>query len=573
MFLRVTTPVKGGETYLSIVRSYRVDGKTRSKTIKSLGALSKLKEQYDDPITHFKEECKRMNEEAEESNEKITITFTKGEKIDKRSQNEISLGSVVILKYLHELGIDEFFENRRAGRNFKYNPCRILELLVANRIMSPSSKKAAYEAKGSFPRKCDFSLDDVYRSLSYLAKYADKLTSHMNKSLETTRGVRNTTCVYYDVTNYFFECDEDCTEEGLRRRGCSKEHRPNPIVQMGLLMDANGLPMGYDLFSGNTNDCLTMMPVLKKTLGEASAKEKRTIVVADKGLNTSDNIAACILQGNGYVFSQSIRKADASLKAWVLDQDGYDVREGFKIKSKLADKTITIRDGQGKTIATEKVPVRLVAFWSEDYDKRAKAERARVIEKSEKMVKSQASYEHAKMYGAGRYVRERNVGLDSGEQVKSVVELDKDAIAKDEVFDGYYCLVTSEEDKTSEEIIDIYRGLWKIEETFKVTKTDLEARPVFVSRQDHIQAHFLICYIALVVLRLLQKDLGNKYSTTNIAEALSQLVGHYMKENAFMFSYRNDLTDDISKASGIDLSRKILFSGEIADTVSKIKKS
>lgn len=567
MYLKQTKR-KNGTVYLSIMHAYRESGKNKARTVKSLGSLEKLRELYDDPIAHFKEECERMNEEEATRRAPLAVEFHIGQKIDKRKQGFVDLGAAVVLKYLHELGVERFFDNRRRRTSFSYDPCRILELLVANRIASPCSKKAAWEARGAFPRKCDFSLDDVYRSLDYLNHHATRLVSCVNDAIRARYGSRGAEAIYYDVTNYYFECDPD---EGLRRRGCSKEHRPNPIVQMGLMIDSEGIPIGYDVLPGNTNDCLTMMPAMKQL--RARNLSERAIVVADKGLNTSDNIAACILDGNGYVFSQSVRKADRSLQKWVLDDAGYDVREGFKLKSKIRTKEISVRDKDGKVIESESVPVRLVAFWSEDYAKRAAAQRETAIAKAAKLVTSRASYEHAKTCGAGRYVTEVFVDGDTGECQRSVVSLDEAAIEADARFDGYYCIVTSELDKSPQEIIDIYRGLWRIEESFRVIKGDFSARPVYVSTDAHIRAHFLICYLALIVTRLMQKDTGNRYSAHQIAEAVSGLKGMHMKENWYLFAYRTDVTDALGKAAGMDLARQVYSRRDIADMVAGIKKS
>lgn len=565
MFLRQAKQ-KNGKIYLSIVQSYRTpEGKNRSKTIKSLGLLDKLQEQYDDPIAYFKAECERMNEEATSENEPIVLKFSPNKKIDKRKENFIDLGAAVVLKYMQALGIERFFDNRRKEANFNYNPCRILELLTYDRIAHQSSKKRAWESRESFPRKCDFTLDDVYRSLDYLDKHTKKLVAAINDSIESKWGPRNLESIYYDVTNYYFECDPD---EGLRREGCSKEHRPNPIVQMGLMIDSEGIPINYDIFPGNTNDCLTMMPVMRDL---RRRHDERVIVVADKGLNTSDNIAACILDGNGYVFSQSVRKADRSLQEWVLDDADYDIRDEFKVKSKLCDKSITIRDKSGKVIGHEDVPVRIVAFWSADYDRRAKAQRVKAIDKASRMVANQASYEHAKKYGAARYVHEVFVDEKTGECQKSVISIDEEAIAKDERFDGYYCLITSEEQKTPEEIIDIYRGLWKIEESFRVMKGDFDARPVHVSTDAHIRAHFLICYISLLITRLIQRDTKHRYSASQIASAIAGLRGTYMEENYYLFGYRDDVTDALGKATGMNLAKKIYSKGEITSLIASVK--
>ena len=281
-----------GRVYLSIVQSYRTpDGKTRSKTIETIGYADAFEGIYDDPIAHFEAEVERRNAEAKEASAPIIVKFSPAKKIDKRAEGRIELGAAVPSAYFHrDLGIWEFFEKRRTARKFAYDPCRILELLAWNRIADPGSKKAAFESRGRFPRKCDFSLDDVYRSLTYLNTHADALVKHMNERLESVRGPRDRTRLYYDVTNYYFEVENEDID-GLRKRGVSKEHRPSPIVQMGLFLDGDGLPFDYEIFAGNANDMTTMLPAKKKAgLRHADDSEAdRIIVVADKGLNTSNN--------------------------------------------------------------------------------------------------------------------------------------------------------------------------------------------------------------------------------------------------------------------------------------------
>jgi transposase len=335
-------------------------------------------------------------------------------------------------------------------------------------------------------------------------------------------------------------------------------------------MDSGGVPITYHLYPGNTNDCLTLLPILK------NAKEKyhigRTIVVADKGLNTSDNIAALILEGHGYLFSQTVRGADAKLKEWVLDESGYNGTDTFKVKSSQSDKTVYIKDPANKTVKV-KVPIKQVAYWSADYAARARHEREAVLAKSKKLVRDSATYEHAKSYGAARYIKETVVETKTGEIKKTILEIDNDQIAKDERFDGYYCIITSETDLSDKDIIDTYAGLWQIEETFKVTKEELETRPVYVWTRPHIEAHFLSCYVALVVLRLIQSDTNFEYSVAKIIDAIRGIVGSHMKQNYYLFSYRTHLTDHLGKLIGQNLAKQVLSKGDIKKIFATTKKT
>lgn len=570
---------KDGRIYLSIVHGYRDEnGKSKTKHIRSLGFLDELERLYDDPIAHFRAEVEAENEAARAEAAPMTVELHPLKKIDKRTEGRIEIGAAVPSAYFHrELGIADFFERKRTARKFSFDPCRILELLCWNRISDPSSKKAAFAARERFPRKCGFTLDDVYRSLDYLDANADKLVGHMNESLEAMRGPRDRTRLYYDVTNYYFEIDGE-DEDGLRKKGVSKEHRPEAIVQMGLLLDAAGVPLDYELFPGNVNDMSTMLPMMKKAeLRDASNPDgERVVVVADKGLNTSANIAACTLDGNGFVFSQSVRKATGELKAWVLEEAGYKESESgnFKVKSRIADKAVYITDEDGKKRKVM-VPVKEVAFWSRDFFERARLERAKVIEKSKAAI-ARGDMSAASCKTSIKYAKDVPVVKATGEKAQHNWVLDEKRIEEDAAMDGYYCIVTSEQEWSEREIIEAYRGLARIEESFRVLKSTMDARPVYVWTEPHIRAHFLVCYVALTVMRLMQADVermtGTRPSAEAVAAALSGMVGHRLDANIYYFDYRTDLTDALCNAVGIDLSRQAMTKSQINKVMSTVKK-
>ena len=571
---------KNGRIYLSVVEGYRDEaGGTKTRHVRSLGYLDELEKLYDDPVAHFKAEVAAENEAAREASAPVIVKLAPGRKIDKRREGRMEMGAAVPSAYFHrDLGIWGFFENRRMARKFEFDPCRILELLCWNRMSDPGSKASAFAAKGRFPRRCDFALDDVYRSLDYLAANADKLVKHMNASLEAARGPRDRARLYYDVTNYYFEIDGE-DEEGLRRKGVSKEHRPEAIVQMGLLIDAEGVPLDYELFPGNVNDMSTMLPMMRKAglRDAANPGGERVVVVADKGLNTSNNIAACTLDGNGFVFSQSVRRATRELKAWVLDEQGYAESESgrFKVKSRIADKAVYVA-GEGGKRKRVMVPVKEVAFWSRDFYERARRERAKVIEKSRAAIE-RGDMSSAVARSSAKYAKDVPVVKATGEKAQHNWVLDEERIEGDAEMDGYYCIVTSEQEWPDREVIEAYRGLARIEESFRVLKGDMDARPVYVWTEPHIRAHFLVCYVALTIMRLMQLDVeratGERPSAAAVAEALSNMTGHNLDKNVFFFDYRTDLTDALCDAVGIDLSREIMTKSQMNAVMSVVKKS
>lgn len=571
---------KNGRVYLSVVEGYRTpEGKVRSRHVRSLGYLDELERSYDDPIEHFQAELDAENEAARAEAAPIEVTLHPLERIDRREEGRIEMGAAVPSAYFHrDLGICDFFERKRTARGFSYDPCRILELLVWNRISDPGSKSAAWGARSRFPRRCAFSLDDVYRSLDYLAANADALVKHMDASLEAARGPRDRTLMYYDVTNYYFEIDGE-DDDGLRRRGVSKEHRPEAIVQMGMLIDADGIPLDYELFPGNVNDMSTMVPMMDKARLRADGvdpERERVVVVADKGLNTSANIARATLDGNGFVLSQSVRKATRALKEWVLDESGYAESESgrFRCKSRIADKAVYVTGDDGRKRKVM-VPVKEVAFWSRDFFERARHERAKVIERS------RAAIERGDMSGvvsrsSAKYAKDRPVVRETGEAAQHNWVLDEERIAADEAMDGYYCVITSEQEWSEREVIEAYRGLARIEESFRVLKGTMEARPVYVWTKPHIEAHFLVCYVALTIMRLMQLDVeratGTRPSAERVARDLAGMVGHHLDSNVWLFDYRTDLTDALCEAVGIDLSRRVMTKSQMNGVMSSVKR-
>ena len=575
MYLNIMNNKKTGKTRLSIRRGYRdANGKVKNVTIQNLGDLEVLKKDYDDPISHFKEVVKKMNEEEKQINLPITVKIDKNEKLEEGTNNYKNFGYAALSKIYHELEIDKFLIHRFKSRNvseFKIN--NIMKLLVFARALFPESKKSTYENRNIFFENTNFSLEEVYNTLTYIEPFKEQLQKYIYDHIQEQYKPNNE-CVFYDVTNYYFEIDDS---DDLRKKGVSKEHKTSPIVQMGLFMDMLGLPMCYKLFEGNTNDCLTLRPMVQEL--QKNYDVGRVIVVADKGLNTGNNIAYNKAIGNGYVMSLSIRGANSEMKEFVLKENGYTYNNDktYKKKSRLYPREITItkKDKNGKVTKTKTtVDEKQVIFWSADYAKRAKMERQPAIEKAKDLIGNVQKYNQKNCIGASKYVKHLVFDKNTGEiiEAKSQLSLDLDKIAEEEKYDGYYAIVTSEMDKTDDEIIDIYRGLWRIEETFKVTKSELEARPVYLSRKEHIEAHFLTCYIALVLSRVLQHKLDKKYSVGKILESLSNCNCNQLENNYYVFNYYDEVLKDIGDVLNVDFSKKYRRLQDIKKILAETKK-
>ena len=600
MFVRKS--LSHGKVYLSFVQGYRNEnGKVKQKTIEKIGYLDDLKKQYDDPISYFKEIAKQKSKE--EINE-LTIKNINSKIIDDNLKPK-NLGYVALKKIYQELGIADVLNIQQKNSKIQYNLDDILSMLIYMRVLKPGSKKNNYENMDLLFENYDFSLDDVYRSLTFLNPLKEKIQKAIWENTKD-KYKRNTSCSFYDCTNYYFEIeynDEDIfeydkdgnlvldkdgapkiIEKGLRKRGPEKNHRPDPIIEMGLLMDSTGIPLSYDLFPGNESEKLSLIPILNRTKKDFNLG--RTIVVADRGLNTSDNIIKIAgisleqsLKMNGYVYGQSVRGADEEFKSWVLkdnyitekikDDNGKEII--FKHKSRIYPKKIyVVREDKGKTKnGNDKresilVDQKQMVYYSQKYADKQKRDRETVITKARDLIAHPEKYTRATSYGVAGYVNNLKFNKKTGDIADaSSLSINEERIREEEKYDGYYSIVTSEEHISDIEIRNIYRGLSKIEETFKITKSGLDSRPVWVSRADHIQSHFLTCFIALTIVRLLERRLNNNYSFNKIIDTIKSYKSNLIEHDYYLQNFRNEIIKEFEHSFNIDLSHKYLTLSEI----------
>jgi transposase len=569
MYLK-KTPQKSGRVFLSIVDGYydKQKGYSRQITIEKLGYLDELEKQYDDPIAFFNLRVQKLKEDKSERKAPLTFTFNHEDRISSGMTYRKNFGHVIFSSIYHELGINQFLISRQRSFDIEFDSNNIMKLLVFSRLLSPASKKKSFENRETYFDKTNYSLDDVYRSLSFYEKQSKNLQLWINERIKQSYG-RDSSLVYYDVTNYYFETDKS---DDLKKKGPSKEHRPNPIVQMGLFIDNNGIPITFQLFPGNTHDCLTYRPNLSRIKREYNLG--KVVVVADKGLTTGDNIWYTLSGKNGYVFSMSVRGADKELKSYVLNQNGYEwLGKEYKRKSRLYPRSIQVTGTNGKKLK-KTVHEKQVIFYSEKYDKRAKAERAAVVAKAQDLIANPGKYTKATSYGAAGYVKNIDFDKETGEILPTTkaLMLDLEKLKDEEALDGYYAIVTSEYKQSDDEIIEIYRGLWRIEESFRITKSDLEARPVYVSSNEHIEAHFLTCFIALVIARILEMKMKHRYSISQMIESLKKSECTHLQANQYLFDYYDDVLKDIGQEFNIDFSKRIRSLGEIKNILASVKK-
>ena len=603
MYLKKTLN-RQGRIYLSFVQGYRDEfGKVKQKNVENIGFLDELSKSYNNPIEYFKNLAKEKNNEQIKE---YTIKNLKSKTIDDNSHQK-NLGYVILKKVYNELGISSILNKKQSSLNIKYSLEEIMKLLVFSRILFPASKNETYNNRDIFFDKFDFSLKDLYRSLDLFESMKDDIIKSIWNNTKDSYN-RDTSITYYDTTNYYFEIsynDEDLIDEngnvlekGSRKKGPSKEHRKTPIIGMGLLMDKNAIPLSYDLFPGNESEKLMMRPTLKKTKSKFGIN--RTIIVADRGQNTSDNTVFIAgkndddhINHDGYVYGQSIIGADKEFKTWALDQSEFindyvygddgnlitykaavkdengnilryeDKPVIFKHKSRVYAKKVKIKKDNKRKVVYQIYQKQMV-YYSKKYADRQKHERELAIKKAKDLINNPGKYTQATSYGCTKYINNIRFNEETGEVPEGLeLSLKLDKIKEEEKYDGYYSIVTSEKNLSDKEIRDIYKGLWKIEESFKITKSDLETRPVFVWTKEHIEAHFLTCFISLVILRLIESKTNRKFSTKSIINSLKQYTSNNLEHDIYLQNFTNDIIKDLSKIYNVDLSRKYLTLSEI----------
>ena len=569
-------------TYLVIEEKYRdkETKKSRTKHHKTLGYVHDLQQEFPDPIAHFKEAVAQMNSE-EKGKRKLTIEIDLKEKLPNESHARYNLGYAVIMKIYHELELNRFFNNKARHETFEYNTNSIMNLLTITRILHPSSKKRSYEHKDMFFERFDFELYDVYRALSHFSKIGTECQRFISDQISTKFG-RDTTLMYFDVTNFHFEIDKT---DDFRKRGKEKNNRPDPIVQMALAMDADGIPLYYKLFPGNTHDSKTFIPVFKDVCVRFTPG--RVIAVADMGCTSANNIY--FLKGgdrdkrvNGYVFSFSIRKGSEKFKKYVLEDAGYTDRDGkplkgdldYKVKSRteVREIKITLKNGSQKSVLIDE---KQVVFWSKKYADKARTEREETIKKALDIIANPKKHNKSTVHGAAAYIKNITFDKKTGEILEEPGKkliYDEEKAVEDAKYDGYYCIITSELEMHEQRVIEIYRGLSDIEDNFKVSKSDLDIQPVHVSRKDRINAHVLTCFISLVILRLIQKKTDYRFTPEQIITCLNKISCSHEHTNLYLFDYRSNISDCIGEAFGIDFTQKRLRLSEIKNILASSKK-
>ena len=501
---------------VSYVEAYR-PGKGMSpkqRTVKNWGYL----EDQEDPEA-FLAERKAEIEELRKRAEKVVLEMDTSKLLQGKDNWDLCYGPYLLRKYYDLLELPLFFEENRDSKA-KYDLNEIFRYLVTMRCMYPDSKRSSYAKRDHiYGETGEFELEDIYRSLDELSELRYKLQKHLNRVLAKYLR-QDTDHLYMDTTNFYTERDY-AIEDTLPQKGVSKEHRVDPIIQMGLFMDSKGLPVMSDAFPGNTSDCVILQPMMEKMREDGLLKGK-TIVVADKGINTDKNINYLCNHGDGYLFSQTLRGTKGKrYEKDLFDEGGYHWNKEHTYKWKLLEEEVSGKDGDGKKITRKQ---KVLLYWDKGDAERTRLKREGKLKKAEKSLKNGA---YALSHGSERYITETLVDETSGEVLDpvKVLSVDKEKAAEEAKYDGYFALVCSELDYSEKQMRQFYHELWKIEESFRVEKTDLDTRPIYVRLDERIRAHLLICHVALLIMRLIQHSMGGKpISVERIARVFRNCV-------------------------------------------------
>ena len=557
---------------LYVVKSVYHNKKRTNKVVEKLGTYENLKESLnEDPIKWAKNYVEKLNQQEKEGTRNILVKYNPTKIIEKNQQNSFNGGYLFLEKIYYELGLNNICKDISKKYKFEYDLDNILSRLVYGRIIFPASKLATNDLSKRFIEQPNFELQHIYRALEVISKETDFIQSELYKnSLKVSK--RNTNILYYDCTNYFFEIEE---ESGLRQYGPSKEHRPNPITQMGLFMDGDGIPLAFNISSGNTNEQVTLTPLEEKILEDF--KLSKFIVCTDAGLASYANRKFNDKDERAFITTQSIKKLKKHLMDWALSADGwhltghnkeYNINEINENEEIFKDKIFF----KERWIKENDLEQKLIVTYSLKYKNYQRQIRNSQIERAKNAITTKTfKLDKCNQNDYKRFIKRTNITAEGEIAEKKILSINNEIIEKEEKFDGLYGVCTNLEDN-AEEIIKVNQRRWEIEESFRIMKSEFKARPVYLSRDDRITAHFTTCFLSLVLLRFLEKKLEEKYSSSKIIDCLREMNFMESIGNGYIPTYtRTDLTDDLHDKFGFRTDYQIITNHSLKKIFKKIK--
>lgn len=543
---------------LYVIKTIYINGKERTQIVEKLGTVAELEKKLNgqDPIEWAKKYVEKLNEKENEDKREIIIKYSPIKQITKDEQHSFNGGYLFLQQIYHSLGLHKICKVISNRHKFSYSLDSILSRLIYGRIIFPSSKLATCELSKNFIEQPGFEIQHIYRALEVLSQETDYIQSELYKnSLDICD--RNKGVLYYDCTNYFFEIEQ---EDGLKQYGVSKEHRPNPIVQMGLFMDGDGIPLAFCINKGNSNEQTTLKPLEQKILSDFGLS--KFIVCTDAGLASTANRKFNNIQERAFITTQSIKKLKAHLKEWSLDTKGWYISGSNKVYdiTELDEKADMDKIFYKQRWLNENgLEQNLIVTFSLKYQKYQQTIRNRQVERAQKVINTNPK--KLKKCNSNDYKRfiSKSCCTSDGELAdKELFSINTDIIEQEAAYDGFYAVCTNLEDDASS-IIKVNRRRWEIEESFRIMKSEFKARPVYLQRDDRIKAHFTTCFISLMIYRLLEKKLSEKYSCDEIISGIRNMNFYEVNGEGYIPTYtRTDFTDALHDAFGFRTDYQIV---------------
>jgi len=529
-----------------VIKTIYVNGHQKTKTVERIGTEEEIliKSGGLSAEEWSKQYIEKLNNEEKQKNVKIIKEFSSIKQIPKNATFSFNGGYIFLQKIYNELKLDKTCKKISKDYKFEYDLNSILSRLIYTRILEPSSKLSSFESSKKFIEQPNFELQHIYRALEVIAENTEFIESEVYKNSLNVID-RNTKILYYDCTNYFFETEQ---AEGIKQYGVSKEHRPSPIVQMGLFMDGNGYPLAFCINPGNTNEQITLKPLEKQIIQDFELSH--FIVCTDAGLASQENREFNNIQNRSYIVTQSLKKIKGHLKEWALSSSGWHTLNSTKeidldnIYCSVNNETIYYKE---RWIKENGIEQRLIVSYSPKYAEYQKNIRKNQVIRAENMIENPTRVSKQKINDPKRFITSTYITGDGEIADSKKLTLNTEAIKQEAQFDGFYAVCTTLEDDIAE-IIKVNKRRWEIEESFRILKTEFKARPVYLKNDDRIKAHFTICFLSLLIYRILENKLSNKFTSSQIIHTLKNMSFYELPGEGYIPTYtRTDLTDYIHK--------------------------
>ena len=573
--MRVTTSKSKNAESFYISKGYVNDkGVSTSVIIRKLGTLKDLLPEHgptrDDVMVWAKEQARieTLKYKREKEEKQIKLTFHADRPLDYDKQVFYRGGYLFLQSIYYQLQINKICRKLKQKHKFKYDINAILSDMIYARILEPRSKRSSYKAASEFLEKPSYKLHDVYRALDVLGAECDLIQAELYKNSHFL-GARNDKVLYYDCSNYYFEIEQ---EDGNKKYGKSKEHRPNPIIQMGLFMDGDGIPLAFSTFAGNANEQTSLKPLEKKILGEFGCQ--KFIYCSDAGLGSESIREYNHMGERAYIVTQSIKKLKKEEKEWALDPQGFKkVSDDTPVditKLNSNDKGLYYKD---EPYTTKKLHQRLIITYSPKYAAYQRTIRDKQVERAQKMLDSGNTKKNRKNPNDPARFIEKTAVTPEGEAADIKYSLDENKITEETLYDGLYAVCTDLLDDNVADILKVSEGRWQIEECFRIMKTDFSARPVYLQDENRIQAHFLICFLALTIYRFLEKKMDLKYTCEELLETLKAINFAEIQEQRYIPLYKREaITDDLHEACGFRTDYQFITKSKMRTIQKKSKR-